>query len=405
MPEKINLLKVFVASPSDVNEERQVLENLIRELNYVWGSRLHVMLNLVRWETHAYPGISEDAQSVIREQLGEDYDIFIGILWKRFGTPTKHADSGTDEEFNLAYKRYQENPKSIRLMIYFKDTPPLSLTEIDPEQLLKINSLRVSIGEKGGLYWTYKDVREFESLVRIHLSRQVQAWNEGVWGSDETVKILDDTSPIIKDTLIVNGEKVDEEYGFLELVDIGFNSFEQVNEASQMITLATQEIGEKVVIRTEEINNLSGNERMKLAGLMRIADHLADDMNEYVSLLDPETEILQEKLSKGLDIFSKVPSMILEFLPASENNDVINKINRSIEVYKELQKAIVTSNNAMHVLRDSIATSPSLTIKFNRAKRSTISSIDALINVFDGVLSLMPELEKSLNDVTNQINK
>ncbi|PYL26201.1 MAG: hypothetical protein DMF37_02915 [Verrucomicrobia bacterium] len=42
-----------------------------------------------------------DAQDVINHQLAE-YDIFLGIMSCRFGSPTKRAHSGTEEEFNRA---------------------------------------------------------------------------------------------------------------------------------------------------------------------------------------------------------------------------------------------------------------------------------------------------------------
>jgi len=51
------------------------------------------------------------------------YDIFIGILWKKFGTLTGRACSGTEEEFNRAYERYKENPSKLRIMFYFKTAP------------------------------------------------------------------------------------------------------------------------------------------------------------------------------------------------------------------------------------------------------------------------------------------
>ena len=44
-------------------------------------------------------GLGIDAQDVINRQLGE-YDIFLGIMNTRFGSPTHRADSGTEEEFD-----------------------------------------------------------------------------------------------------------------------------------------------------------------------------------------------------------------------------------------------------------------------------------------------------------------
>jgi hypothetical protein len=48
---------------------------------------------------NVWPGFGEDARSVINDRIGE-YDIFIGVFWNRFGTPTagqaKKYDSGPE---------------------------------------------------------------------------------------------------------------------------------------------------------------------------------------------------------------------------------------------------------------------------------------------------------------------
>lgn len=61
-------------------------------------------LELVRYETHAYPDIGEP-QQVINRQIPLDYDVFIGIMWRRGDTPTATSPSGTIEEFRRAYEK------------------------------------------------------------------------------------------------------------------------------------------------------------------------------------------------------------------------------------------------------------------------------------------------------------
>jgi hypothetical protein len=54
------VLKVFVASPSDVIEERNALAKLIGDINDVLvylAPEKQLRLELVRCETHAYPDI------------------------------------------------------------------------------------------------------------------------------------------------------------------------------------------------------------------------------------------------------------------------------------------------------------------------------------------------------------
>ena len=125
------LLQVFVASPGDVKDERKLLDSVISELNKTWGHSNGVMLELLKWETDSHPGFGADPQDVINSQIGEEYDIFIGIMWGRFGSPTKRAESGTEEEFNRAYTRLSNSSNSVQIMFYFKDAaiPPSKIDQ------------------------------------------------------------------------------------------------------------------------------------------------------------------------------------------------------------------------------------------------------------------------------------
>ncbi|MDP3000713.1 MAG: DUF4062 domain-containing protein, partial [Bryobacterales bacterium] len=102
MPRNLQQFRIFLASPVDVQSERARLEKVVREMNSILSSQ-GLQLELLGWETHAYPEFGSDPQAVISSQLGTDYDIFIGVLWSRVGTPTPRYPSGTLEEFQAAY--------------------------------------------------------------------------------------------------------------------------------------------------------------------------------------------------------------------------------------------------------------------------------------------------------------
>ncbi len=103
--------------------------------------------------------------------------MFVGILWKRFGTPTKRAESGTEEEFNRAYQFWKEYGRP-HIMFYFNLAPysPSSLEET--EQWGKVLAFQKELGEKGTLYWDYDGPDEFEQEVRRHLTQVVRNWEE-----------------------------------------------------------------------------------------------------------------------------------------------------------------------------------------------------------------------------------
>ncbi|WP_421287177.1 hypothetical protein [Aeromonas veronii] len=69
MPRNETVIGVFVASPSDVSEERKALESVVHELNKTWSKNLNLRLDLIKWETDIYPGFGEYSQDVINEQV------------------------------------------------------------------------------------------------------------------------------------------------------------------------------------------------------------------------------------------------------------------------------------------------------------------------------------------------
>ena len=54
--EQKQVLRIVVASPSDVKAERDLLPNAIEELNRGVAADRWLSLELSRWETDAYPG-------------------------------------------------------------------------------------------------------------------------------------------------------------------------------------------------------------------------------------------------------------------------------------------------------------------------------------------------------------
>ena len=157
--------RIFISSPGDVREERDALEEIIkRDLQMTLGRHLNLFLEPLRWETNARPTIGE-IQANLFEQFGE-YDIFVGIFWKRFGTPTSEFESGSEAEFRDALRRWEAD-RSRPILMYFCQRPFMPRAE-DLEQYAKVLRFREELGDKG-LYWTYDHVEEFSKLVRQHL--------------------------------------------------------------------------------------------------------------------------------------------------------------------------------------------------------------------------------------------
>jgi hypothetical protein len=165
-------LRIFVSSPGDVTDERDQYAAVIQELNLTLGALLPergVVLELVRWETHTHPDLVGEPQRVVDDQIEADYDVFVGIMWTRFGTPTSTAESGTEHEFRAAHRSWQERGKPAHLLFYFCDAPiPAQLARESADQLGKVNRFRIEL-EQMGLVGRYESRSEFGNQARRDL--------------------------------------------------------------------------------------------------------------------------------------------------------------------------------------------------------------------------------------------
>ncbi|MCP4407855.1 MAG: SUMF1/EgtB/PvdO family nonheme iron enzyme [Gammaproteobacteria bacterium] len=167
-------LRIVLSSPGDVEGERQVMQNVIDEVNHVVALDRGLHLELSRWETDAYPGFhAEGPQGLIDPVLKiEECDILLGIFWKRFGTPTTKAQSGTEHEIRAAISSWKKRKRPV-IMMYFKEEPFYPKNEEEHNQHGLVIRFRSDF-PKEGLYWTFKDVSEFENLARRHLSNFIR---------------------------------------------------------------------------------------------------------------------------------------------------------------------------------------------------------------------------------------
>jgi hypothetical protein len=115
----LEVMRVVVLSPGDVAEERNTVALVVEELNRRVARSHSCLLSLWRWETDARSGMHiAGPQGLIDERMEiGDSDIAIGIFWKRFGTPTGDARSGTEHELRRAWDAWRENDRP-DVMVY-----------------------------------------------------------------------------------------------------------------------------------------------------------------------------------------------------------------------------------------------------------------------------------------------
>ena len=173
--ETLTPIRIFLASPEDCADDREKVKAVIQELNGTVARAKGLVLEPYTWKD-VVGGMGRPEQVILDQiQMGE-IDIFVGLMWRRFGTPTGKAyDSGTEEEFFQAYTTWCSKGQP-RILFYFckrKFYP--SKHEI--EQLKRVMELRNSIGKRG-IFKEYKTSNELTSMFRRDLTRLLNDWGK-----------------------------------------------------------------------------------------------------------------------------------------------------------------------------------------------------------------------------------
>jgi hypothetical protein len=163
---------VFLASPGDVDAERAVARSVLDDVNRTVGREKGVFFDVVGWDTDSYPAFGGDGQAVLNAEIGDmsQHDLFVGIMWTRFGSPTPRADSGTEEELERAVTSLEKTGKP-EIMFFFKREPSEPHDARAAEQKLKVMQFRERQFARG-LVSDFADTQDF----RAKFNRGILQW-------------------------------------------------------------------------------------------------------------------------------------------------------------------------------------------------------------------------------------
>ena len=292
MTRSVELLRVFVSGPSDVAAEKVAAKEVVDAINRYELAGKPVQLQAVMFETDVAPGFGGEPQDVVDAQLGLDFDIYVGVLRDRFGTPTGAAGSGTEQEFGTAYDRWREDRRSCCLLIYFGESVQTNRdrTTKSVQQLLKVMQFRDRVSGLGGLYHPYGDVGSFKDSLRNHLVRVLNNYGS-TWGpeADDAGRDHQLLIPSAEETTTLDAAADAEEAMEAIAASLG-----RMNEANQRLSQDFQS-------RTAEANSLlrlAGVSPRRARGLMRAA---AGDIDAARNVLATEMPALMAEWSTFKD--------------------------------------------------------------------------------------------------------
>ena len=377
-------IRVFIASPADVQEERDAVERVIEKVNLsVAGLDPRVMLRAIRWETAVQPAIGGDSQAIINSQLAGEYEVFIGILWMHFGTPTPRSDSGTLEEFEAAVARHKEDSSSVSVMFYFKDTPRAPM-DIDTEQLQKVQEFRKKYKEDG-IYGTFTDTGNFKETLQMNLTRlAIECWRKGerqidathLWKWNPVVtanEAEDDSGESHIDPLPPQGS--DDDPGFLDLLEEGEQGFVEGTVVLKRLEKHILELGKKTARGTEDLNATNdGFGNINLSKSKKIINFLADDVERIATGIQAEIVPFKNTYGKGIRAYGQAANLLSDFGGSTAEE----QLEGAISITSTLERGISKAQAALLGLKNGLVATPRVTSKYNKAKKKILEVLAEL---------------------------
>lgn len=165
MAESRRLVKVFLASPGDLTDERKAAKSVVDEFNALLAEEFGYQVELVGWEDSV--SVFGRPQATINREL-ERCELFVGLMWKHWGTPpdiTGPYSSGFEEEFKRSVERRLVSGFP-EISLFFKEIDPEFLRDPGVELKKVLEFKKQLIAEKTILFETFSDIRDFEIKLR-----------------------------------------------------------------------------------------------------------------------------------------------------------------------------------------------------------------------------------------------
>jgi len=155
-------LRVFVASPGGLDDERDAVENAANQLNSRLGDKLNVVITVRRFEQLV--SRAGRPQGQINSWV-DDCDVLIAIVYRQMGSASGHGDAtGFTEEFDRAIARFEETGRPT-ISLHFKGVDKDSESDAGPK-LAAVLDFRDRIEKQHlGLYQRFKSVDQFSTSV------------------------------------------------------------------------------------------------------------------------------------------------------------------------------------------------------------------------------------------------
>ncbi|MEM8676884.1 MAG: hypothetical protein AAGF83_23980 [Cyanobacteria bacterium P01_G01_bin.67] len=155
----IKIIKIFLASSSELKSDREQFEIFINRKNKEYIQR-SIFLELVIWEDF----LDAMSQTRLQDEYNKaitDCDVFVSLFKTKVG-------QYTEEEFLKALETFKLNNKLL-IYTYFRDSQ-ISISQITDE-IGSLLNFKKRLNELGHFYSSYKEISELKYLFDQQLNK------------------------------------------------------------------------------------------------------------------------------------------------------------------------------------------------------------------------------------------
>jgi tetratricopeptide (TPR) repeat protein len=172
-PRTVQTYHVFLASPGDVEDERNAVRDFFDRYNRSYAAPKGLRFEVVDWENYSSAGVGRPQELITQqtlERFRSSLALVVGVMAQRFGSPSGTHESGTEEEFEWAISSWRASGFP-EIKWFFREIKQLALDPEAPEmgvsQWMKVQAFRRRMDESNPRLYTrsYSDLPDFKELL------------------------------------------------------------------------------------------------------------------------------------------------------------------------------------------------------------------------------------------------
>lgn len=231
--------------------------------------------------------------------------------------------------------------------------------------------------------------------MKVHLINQVKDVKHDLENSSDINSVAISKSADLASSSVSTSE-VEEEPGYLDLLEIFLENIEQVRSIMENMGGHIEELGAQITRKTSKMEAISKLPNKSPHSYRLLVDSSAADINNYVQLTNIELPRYRDLLTSAIESFSNALTLV-------EANGQVDE-----HEMEDLLETIAGARDNIHGLAESVIgfrsvtdNFPSVTKVLNRANRALRLTLSELISEFTNSVTLLNQLYETVNQILN----